>query len=585
MERTSIVTKYELDLETSTRISRDSWLANFMGKPWATPNDLMPDYTSNIDITDGSSLASAVGVLDSSKNRKLIIQNSLGGVVITNPNVIRFSGLGLSPILDGNGILITIAGDVVYKPGTETRLGSTVQDQRSLEFQYGQGSSVRSGLTSKFFSGGRFAYGMSVSYRQFGSIRAKFTMIDRIILHGCQGRISTPGAETTEMRLGTVVRDAGRLFAAAITHTTSSGNKPSNTPRPSEWRGASNTNSGECLRVWTRGALYNRGLLVLFGNTLYAVLEDGITAEATPPDSPSNYFPLNFPNFGTGTYQPGGSLVTDVGTRGQMRTMKYTRSVPWTNNGGWTYAPEISGDKRYFRDVSENLTWSGLPVGHVFYRGDIVKPDPASQNLYINLAAINQRNKNGSNPLTSTSTPLGMRNFVANTCSISTLNRIVIPNDGVNLPVGEKIQFFDKVGTSMIEEGVTYYVRSVNGNYITISATLGGDIIPVSTAGTFSGFSAKVTTLYPWWYQLIGIVPWTPRLTAIDPGVFYCWGGGKIITPRRTGFTGVSTNPSLDDGLWWFINDNYRLNVGSQKTNASGSLEWPNVGSNIIVTG
>jgi len=581
MERTSLVTKYELDLETSTRIQSDSWLASFVGKPWTTPNDAMPDYTSNIDIADGASLTAAVGVLDRSKNRKIVIQNALGGVVISNPNVIRFSGLGLSSILDGNGVLVTIAGDVVHKPGTETNLISTVQDQRSLDFTLGQGA----GLVTRFFSGGRFAYGMSVSYRQFGSIRATFTVVDRIILHGVQGRISTPGVETTEMRLGTVVKDAGRLFSASIVHTTSMGNRPSNSPRPVEWRASSSTNSGDCLRAWTRGALYNRGLLVLFGNTMYAVLEDNLTADATPPDAPNLYFSINFPNFGNGTYQPGSGLVTDVGPRG-MRTLKYTRSVPWTNNGAWTRAPEVVSDIRYFLDVSENLTWSALPAGHVFYLGDIVKPNAVSQNLYINLAATNQRGKNGSNPLTSTSTPLGMRNFVANAVSIATLNRLLIPNDGVNLPVGERIRFFDKTGTSsLINEGVTYYVRSVSGNYITISLTPGGDTIPVSNPGTFTGFNAKVTTLYPWWYQLVGLVPWTSSLQSTDPGVFYCWGGGKIITPRRTGFTGVRTTPSLDDGSWWFINDNYRLNVGSQKTNASGALEWPNVGSNIIVTG
>jgi hypothetical protein len=588
MQRTSLVTRFELDVEISTRVQRDSFLADFMGQPWTEPSAIMPDYSSAIDIEDGTSLKDAVSVLDSSKNRKITIQNSLGGVVVSNPKVIRFAGLGMSVIPDG--VLITVAGEVVYKPGSETRLGATVQDQRSLEFQYGQGIGVRSGLVTKFFSGGRFAYGMSVSYRQFGSIRAKFTMIDRIILHGCQGRIATPGVETTEMRLGTVVRDSGKLFAAAATHTTSPGNRPVNSPRPSEWRGAGNTNSGDCLRFWTRGATYNRGLLVLHGNTFYAVLEDGVTAEATPPDSPNAYFPISFPNFGKGTYQPGSGLVTDVGTRGQLRTMKYVRGVDWTNGGSWTYAPEVAGNTQFFYDVSENITWSSYPNWN-FNRGDIVKPDANSPNLYINLASSNQKSKNGSNPMTTTLTPIGPRNFFSNSITVNTLNRITVAPDGLNLPVGERIVFFPKnwatnptaaLGTNTsIEAGVSYYVRSVSGNFITISRVPGGDTVTITTGNLNN---AAITTYYQWWYQLNGLVPWTSKLQSIEPGVFYCWGGGKIISPRRSGFVGNLT-PSLDDGVWWFVNDNYRLNVGSQKTNASNALEWPNVGSNIIITG
>jgi hypothetical protein len=589
MQRTSLVTKFELDVEVSTRVQRDSFLANFMGQPWTEPSNAMPDYSSTIDIEDGTSLKEAVSVLDNAKNRKIVIQNSLGGVVVSNPKVLRFSGLGMSVIPDG--VLITVAGEVVYKPGSETRLGATVQDQRSLEFQYGQGIGVRSGLVTKFFSGGRFAYGMSVSYRQFGSIRAKFVMIDRIILHGCQGRVATPGSETTEMRLGTVVRDGGNLFAASVTHTTSTGNRPTNNPRPSEWRGAGSTNSGECLRFWTKGASYNRGLLVLHGNTLYAVLEDGVTAEAAPPDAPNTYFPIVFPNFGPGTYQPATGIFTDVSIRGQMRTMKYVRNAVWTNPGNWTYAPEVSSKIRFFYNISENIVWSEFSNGWRFSRGDIVKLDPNSPNLYINLAATNIKGRNGSNPMTVIQTPLGPRNFVAGLSSgsigVSTLNRITVTPDGLNLPVGERIVFFPKVpdtplGTNTnIEAGVSYYVRSVNGNYLTLSRTLGGDTVTIA-GGNLS--NAALTTYYPWWYQLTGLVPWTSKLPTVEPGVFYCWGGGKIITPRRAGYVGTTT-PSLDDGVWWFINDNYRLNIGSQKTNASNALEWPNVGSNIIITG
>jgi hypothetical protein len=136
-----------------------------------------------------------------------------------------------------------------------------------------------------------------------------------------------------------------------------------------------------------------------------------------------------------------------------------------------------------------------------------------------------------------------------------------------------------------IQAGVSYYVRSVSGNYLTISKTPGGDAMTITSGTTLA--NAAVTTYYPWWYQLTGLVPWTPKLqTVVEPGVFYCWGGGKIVTPRRSGFVGTDFGtPSLDDGVWWFVNDNYRLNVGSQKTNASNALEWPNVGSNIIVTG
>ena len=577
MERTSLVTKYELDIEVTTRVQRDSWLAQYTGQPWepsGVPSDVPPDYSTLIDIQEGQSLREAVDTLDSAKNRRISIQNSIGGVVVDNPKFIKFSGFSLTSLDGGNGLMVAISSDVVYKPGTE----------ESLAFGFGNY------FGQKFFTGNRFAYGMSVNYSVFSSIKSAYAAISNIVLHGCQARVAPAGSEGGgEMRAGTVVRDFGSIYSAAAAHPPTSLNRPSSNPRPVEWRGEGRLDSGSCLKYWTAGENYNRGDLVMAGNTFYAVLKSIRGAGSYPPNDPDSYYPISFQNYATRTTYLRGDKVTDIDGRGAMRTLRMAKEQYNTANESIVVLSK--GADVIWHDVTENMTWASMPRSHVFTRGDIVKYDSSSPTLYICLTGSVQKDAIGGNP---TSSSTFQSNFLLNTTSqtIALFGRYpslqfgaVFSTVGSNsLTVGDMVTVSPTTGLAL-PSGLTpgtYYVIFSVGNIFQLSTSLGGE--PVNTSTTSTSIGGKVTA-ERFWEPLVGLVPWHKGRTT-DPGAFYCWGMGKIVCSRRRGYVDNSA-PSLDSGgsSWWFVNDNYKLNPANQRTNASNLLEWPAVGSSIVVTG
>ncbi len=567
MERTSLVTKYELDIEVTTRIQRDSWLAKYVGQPWepeGIPSDDLPDYTSLVDIQEGQSIRAAVDTLDSTKNRRITIQNSIGGVVVDNPRFIKFAGFALTALEGGNGLMVSISSDVVYKQGTE----------ESLAFGFGNY------FGQKYFTGNRFACGMSVNYSMYSSIKSAYAAISNIVLHGCQARVAPAGTEGGgEMRLGTVVRDYGSIYSAAVAHPTSSGNRPSNTPRPVEWRGEGSLESGLCLKYWTVGGNYQKGQLVMAGNTFYVVLKGINGAHAYPTSDPDTYFPITFLNYSPNTTYLRGDKVTDIDGRGNMRTLRMAKEQYNTTNE--SFAVLSKGADIIWHDITENATWTSLPKSHVFVRGDIVKYDSSSSMLYVCLTKSVQKDSLGGNPTSSS-------NFSANftiptKATFDALSFTVLGSN--SLSVGDDITISPSNTSLLLPPDLTpgpYYVVGVSGNSIAISRTAGGQ--PIIPNASWIGKGGTITA-NRFWAPLTGLIPWF-RGRSTEPGAFYCFGMGKIVCSRRRGYVD-NASPSLDSSgsSWWFVNDNYKLNPANQRTNASNVLEWPAVGSSIVVTG